>query len=125
MRVAVLVKQVPDVTELRLDPLTRTLVRDGVPSVMNMYDRTALSRALLAGDEQGAEVVAVSMGPPPAVDVLRECLAGGCARAVLLCDRALAGSDTWITARVLATALERLGPFDLVLCGQHSTDSET
>ena len=125
MRVAVLVKQVPDVTELRLDPVTRTLVREGVPSVMNMYDRTALSRAMRFGDEQAAEVVAVSMGPPAAVDVLRECLAAGGARAILVSDRCLAGSDTWITARVLAATLDQIGPFDLVLCGQHSTDSET
>lgn len=125
MRIAVLVKQVPDVTELRLDPLTRTLVRDGVPAVMNMYDRTALSRALLLADQHGGEVVALSMGPPMAARVLRECLASGCSRAVLITDSALSGSDTWITARVLAAALERLGRFDLVLCGQHSTDSET
>jgi electron transfer flavoprotein alpha subunit len=125
MRVAVLVKQVPDVAELHLDPVTRTLVREGVPAVMNMYDRTALSRALQLRDASGAEVVALSMGPPAAVDVLRECLAGGVDRAVLISDSALAGSDTWVTAKVIAAALRQMGAFDLVLCGQHSTDSET
>jgi electron transfer flavoprotein alpha subunit len=125
IRIAVLVKQVPDIAEMRMDPDTRTLVREGVPAVMNIYDRTALSRALMLRDELGAEVVAVSMGPPQAVDVLRECLAGGADRAVLVSDPALAGSDTWVTAKVLAAALRRLGTPDLVLCGQHSTDSET
>src|SRR6202035_935618 len=102
--------QVPDVTELRLDPVTRTLIREGVPSMLNFYDRTALSLALRLHAEQGAEVIAVSMGPPAAVDVLRECLAGGCARAVLLTDPALSGSDTWATAIGPAGALRALRP---------------
>lgn len=125
MRVAVLVKQVPDVADLRLDPVTNTLVREGVPAVMNMFDRTALSRALQLRDDIAADVVALSMGPPAAVDVLRECLAGGASRAVLISDRCLAGSDTWITSKVLAAAIQQLGDIELVLCGQHSTDSET
>lgn len=125
MRLAVLVKQVPDVTDLRLDPVTRTLVREGVAAVMNMHDRTALTAALRLRDERGGEVVVVSMGPPQATAVLRESLATGADRAVLLSDRALAGSDTLVTARVLTAALARLGPFDLVLGGDRSTDSET
>lgn len=125
MRIVVLVKQVPDVAELRLDPTTRTLIRDGVAAVMNMHDRTALALALQLRERPGGEVVALSMGPPQAIAVLRECLASGADRAVLITDRALAGSDTLVTARVLATAIRRLGDTDVVVCGQRSTDSET
>ncbi len=118
------VKQVPQVAGLRFDPAAGRAVREGVPLVLNAYDRRALGealrlRALLAGD-----VVALTMGPPPARKALEECLALGADRAIHLCDPALAGSDALATARALAAAIRPLQP-DLVLCGQRSVDAET
>ncbi len=125
MRIVVCVKQVPESEQVRIDPERKTLVREGVPMVINPLDEHALALALDLREAAGAEVVAVSMGPPSAEQVLRHAVAVGADRAVLVCDRALAGSDTLATSRALAAAIEKLGGADLVLCGNHSTDGET
>jgi len=126
MRVAVLIKQVPDTDQVRMDEVTGTLVREGAAAVPNLLDLHALSA--LAGwfsENTQLSVTAISMGPPAAVRALREALAMGAHEAVLLSDRAFAGADTWATALTLAAALRLLGPFDLVLCGEKATDGET
>jgi electron transfer flavoprotein alpha subunit len=123
MKIAVLVKQVPVVSALRFDPVTRRLQRDGVPSEVSAFDIRALLRAveLKQADD---EIVVLTMGPPEARATLLHCLALGADRGVHLVDRAFAGADTLATARALAAALGR-EPYGLVLCGRHSVDAET
>ncbi len=126
MRVAVLIKQVPDTDQVRMDEITGSLVREGAATVPNLLDLHALSvlHDWFPGDPD-LRVLAVSMGPATAERTLREALAMGADEAVLLTDRVFAGSDTWATAQVLSAALNHLGPFDLVLCGEKATDGET
>ncbi|WP_436925044.1 electron transfer flavoprotein subunit beta/FixA family protein [Halosimplex amylolyticum] len=118
------VKQVPDDDEVRIDPDTGHLDRASAPAVMNPPDRNALEAALRLRDEGGGTVVAVTMGPPTATDVLEEAVAVGCDDAALITDRAFAGSDTWPTSLTLAAAAESLGA-DVVVCGEETTDSST
>ncbi|MGH7856598.1 MAG: FAD-binding protein [Candidatus Binatia bacterium] len=124
MKTVVLVKQVPDVSQMEFDPKTRTLRREGVRLEVSSFDVRALLRAVELRGECGGEVVAMTMGPPQAREALIHCLALGADRAVHLVDRAFAGSDTLATARALALAIRREG-FDLVLCGKVSVDAET
>lgn len=124
MKTIVLIKQVPVVSAMKLDPETKTLKREGVPSEVSSFDIRALLKAIELRNSQGGEVVALTMGPPQAKAALEHCLALGADRAVHLVDRAFAGSDTLATARTLALALKREG-YDLILCGRHSTDAET
>jgi electron transfer flavoprotein beta subunit len=107
MKIVVCVKQVPDTTEVRIDPATGTLIRDGVPSIINPDDRAALETALVLKDTTGATVAVLSMGPPQAEAVLREALAMGADEAILVSDRRFGGSDTWATSLTLASALRR------------------
>jgi electron transfer flavoprotein alpha subunit len=124
MKTIVLIKQVPVVSAMKLDPETKTLKREGVPSEVSSFDIRALLKAVELRNNLGGEVVALTMGPPQAKAALEHCLALGADRAVHLVDRAFAGSDTLATARALALALKREG-YDLILCGRHSTDAET
>jgi electron transfer flavoprotein alpha subunit len=122
--VVILVKQVPLVTDLKFDPATKTLIREGVPNVINPYDRYALVEGVKLKKAHGGEAVAVTMGPPQAREAMVEALALGCDRAVHIVDRAFAGSDTLATARALSLFLKKEG-FDLVFCGKYSVDAET
>jgi len=124
LRVAVLVKQVPKFDELSLDAAGR-LQRTGVPLEMNPYCRRAVTKGVELAREHEGECVVFSLGPEPAVDVLREAIACGATRGILISDPAFAGSDTLATARALAAALKRVGSFDLVLTGVGSVDAET
>ncbi len=127
-RVIVCLKPVPDPQawdRLRLDPETKTLIREGIPSVINPLDKHALEAALEIKEASGAEVVLLSMAPPDTRPVIREALAMGADRALLLSDKAFAGSDTLATARILATAVRRLGSFDLIFCGNYTLDGST
>jgi electron transfer flavoprotein beta subunit len=127
-RVIVCVKPVPDPKaweRLRLDPETKTLIREGIPSVINPLDKHALEAALEIKDTNGAEVVILSMAPPASQPVLREALAMGADRAVLLSDKVFAGSDTLATSRILAAGIRRLGSFDLIFCGNFTLDGST
>src|SRR5215471_1902207 len=124
MKIAVCVKYVPVVAQIGFDYATKTVLREGVPSEINPFDRLALLCAIGLKANPADEVLAVSMGPPQAREGLMHCLALGADRAVLLTDRALAGSDTLATARALALLLAREQP-DLILCGRNSTDAET
>ncbi len=125
MRIAVCLKQVPDTTEVRIDPATNTLVRQGVASIINPFDLFALEAALQLKEAAGGEVTLLSMGPPQAEEALREALGFGADEAVLLTDRAFAGADTWATSLTLAAAIEKLGPFDVVVCGKQAIDGDT
>ncbi len=125
MKIVVMIKQVPDTTEVKLDPKTGTLIREGVPSIINPEDKNALEEALRLKDSMGARVIVVSMGPPQAEDALREALAMGADEAILLTDRAFAGADTWATATALGYALKKIGDFDLVLAGRQAIDGDT
>ena len=124
MKTIVLIKQVPVVSAMKLDPETKALKREGVPSEVSSFDIRALLKAVELRNTHGGEVVVMTMGPPQARAALEHCLALGADRALLLTDRAFAGADTLATARALALALER-EDYDLVLCGRHSTDAET
>jgi len=108
-----------------MDPVTKTLIREGIPSVINPLDKHALEAALEIKDAIGAEVVLLSMAPPDSRPVLREALAMGADRAVLLSDKAFAGSDTLITALILTAGIRRIGPFDLIFCGNYTLDGST
>ncbi len=125
MKIVVLIKQVPDTTEVKLDKKTGNLIREGVESIINPDDRQALELALQLKDEYQAEVNVLSMGPPQAIDVLSEALGMGCDRAVLLTDKAFAGADTWATSTVMGKALKKIGDFDLILCGRQAIDGDT
>lgn len=124
MKIIVLVKQVPVVSAMKLDPETKTLKREGVPLEVSSFDVRALLKAVELRNAHGGEVVALTMGPPQARDALEHCLALGADRGVHLVDRAFAGADTLATARALALALKQEGS-DLILCGRYSTDAET
>lgn len=129
MLVVACIKQVPDTTQVKIDPVTNTLVREGIPFIMNPYDTHALEAALQMKDRFGCKVVAVSMGPPNAEATLRKALASGADRAILLSDRAFGGADTLATSKVLAAAIEKLAsedrPVALVFCGKQTIDGDT
>jgi electron transfer flavoprotein beta subunit len=125
MNIAVCLKQVPNTTEMRLDPRTNTLIRDGVAAVLNPLDEFPLEAALRLRAAVGGQVTAFTMGPPQAEEVLRKAVAMGADGAVLVSDRAFAGADTWATSLTLARALERSGPYDLILCGKQAIDGDT
>jgi electron transfer flavoprotein beta subunit len=126
MRFVVCIKEVPDTTEVRMDPENNTLIRDGVPSIINPFDAFALELALSKKDKSPEiEVITLSMGPPHAEKSLRETIAMGADRAVLVSDRAFAGSDTWATSRTLSAAIKKIGDVDLVLAGQQAIDGDT
>jgi electron transfer flavoprotein beta subunit len=125
MKIVVMIKQVPDTNEVRLDKRTGTLIRQGVPCIINPEDKNALEEALKLKEQMGAEVVVLSMGPPQAEDALREALAMGADEAILLTDRCFAGADTWATATTLGIALKNIGDYDLVLAGRQAIDGDT
>ena len=124
MNIVVCVKQVPDTTVVKIDPKTGTLIRDGVPSIINPEDRHALEAALKIKEENGGKVTVVSMGLPMAKAALREALCMGADEAVLLTDRALGGADTLATSKALAGAIKTLNA-DIVLGGRQAIDGDT
>ncbi len=124
MNIIVCIKQVPDTTEVKIDPKTGTLIREGVPSIMNPDDKGGLELALRMKDEFGAKVTVITMGLPQAEAILRESLAMGADRAILLTDRRLGGADTLATSYALSGALRELG-YDLVITGRQAIDGDT
>lgn len=126
MKILVCVKQVPDTTEVKIDKKTGTLIREGVPSILNPDDANALEEALKIKDKyEDVAVSVLSMGPPQADNMLRECLAMGADEAFLLSDRAFGGSDTWATSNVIAAGIKKLGKFDIVFAGRQAIDGDT
>ena len=124
MKIVVCIKQVPDTAEVKLDPKTGTLIRDGVPSIINHDDRAGLEAALQLREKVGGTVTVVCMGPPQADVALREALAMGADDAYLLSAREFGGSDTYATATIIATGLKKIG-FDLVITGRQAIDGDT
>ena len=123
MDIIVCVKQVPDTNEVKINPQTGTLIREGIPTIMNHDDKHALIEAVrLKGN---GKVTVLSMGPPQAEEALREALSLGADEAILICDRAFAGSDTWATANALGAAIKIIGKYDLLLFGRQAIDGDT
>ncbi|MDR0885318.1 MAG: electron transfer flavoprotein subunit beta/FixA family protein [Clostridiales Family XIII bacterium] len=126
MKIIVCVKQVPDTNEVKIDPVKGTLIRDGVPSILNHDDANALEEALKIKDQNpGTTITLLTMGPPQAQEMLQECLAMGADDAILLSDRALGGSDTWATSNALAAGVRKIGDFDLIFAGRQAIDGDT
>ena len=125
MEIIVCIKQVPDTTEVKIDPVTNTLVRQGVPSIVNPFDKNAVEAALQLKEKHGGKVTVISMGPPQAKDALKECLAMGADQAVLVSDRAFGGADTLATSYTIASAIKKLGHYDIILCGKQAIDGDT
>ena len=124
MNIVVCIKQVPDTVEVKIDPKTGTLVRDGVPSIINHDDKTGIEAALTIREQVGGTVTVVSMGPPQADVALREALAMGCDEAILVSGREFGGSDTYATSGILAAALKQLD-YDLIITGRQAIDGDT
>lgn len=124
MNIVVCIKQVPDTTEVKINPVTGTLIREGVPSIMNPDDKGGLEYALQLKDKYGAHVTVITMGLPQAEAILREALAMGVDRAILLTDRKLGGADTLATSSALAGALRTMD-FDLIITGRQAIDGDT
>jgi electron transfer flavoprotein beta subunit len=125
MHIVVPIKQVPETSNVKMDPETGTMLRTAVEGIINPLDLYAIEAALRLKEVRGGTVTVISMGPPKAEASLRDALAMGCDQAVLLSDRKFGGSDTWATAYTLSLAIEKLAPFDLVICGERATDGET
>jgi electron transfer flavoprotein beta subunit len=125
MNIVVLVKQVVATTNVKINPETGTLIRDGVESILNPFDDYAVEEALRIREQQGGKVTVITMGPPQSKDILRKTIAMGADEAILVSDRALAGSDTWATAYALAQALKTLGDYDLIITGKQAVDGDT
>jgi electron transfer flavoprotein beta subunit len=125
VKIAVCIKQVPETTEVKINPETNTLIREGVSSITNPFDEFALEEALLTKEKFGGEIHVLSMGPPQAIDVLRNALAVGADKVYLLSDRAFAGADTLATAYTLSKTIEWIGGVDLVICGKQAIDGDT
>lgn len=125
MQIIVPIKQVPETNNVKMDPVTGTMVREGVEAIINPLDLYAIEAAVQLKEKFGGKITTISMGPPKAESALRESIAMGCDDAVLLTDKAFAGADTWATSYTLSQAIRRLGSFDLILCGERATDGDT
>ncbi|MBD3264917.1 MAG: electron transfer flavoprotein subunit beta [Candidatus Omnitrophica bacterium] len=125
MKILVCIKQVPDTTEVKINPETNTLIREGIDSIINPFDMYAIEEALRLRERFGGEVIAITMGPPQAQGALREAVSLGVDSVIHLCDRKFAGSDTWATSLILARAIEKVGDYDLVICGKQASDGDT
>ena len=125
MRIVACIKQVPETTEVRVDPKTNALIREGVKSVINPFDENAVEAALQLREAHGGEVIVISMGPPQAEEALRHALAMGADQAILLTDPAFRGGDTLATSYTLAAAVRKLGEVDLIICGKQAIDGDT
>lgn len=125
MQAIVCIKQVPETPNVGIDPRTNTLIREGIPSIINPFDMYAIEEALLMKDKFGGKVSVITMGPPQAIEALREALAMGADEALLLSDKGFAGSDTWATSYALSKAVEKIGAYDLIFCGKQAIDGDT
>lgn len=121
----VLVKQVPNTTDVKLDEKTGSLIREGLESILNPDDRHALEAAIQLKEALEGYVTVISMGPPQAIDVLSEAIGMGADEGILLSDTAFAGADTWATSHTLGKAIEKIGKYDLIFCGRQAIDGDT
>lgn len=125
MNIMVCIKQVPDTQDIKINPETNTLMREGVQSIVNPFDMYAIEEALRIKEKVGGKITVLTMGPPQAEEALREAISMGVDEMVLMSDRAFAGSDTWVTSYTLAKGIQKLGKFDLVICGKQAIDGDT
>ncbi len=125
MKIVVCIKQVPATNEAKIDPETKRIIREGLNSILNPFDTYAIEEGVRIREKFGGEVIAISMGPEKAIEVLREALSLGVDKAILLSDKEFAGSDTWATSYALAKAIEKIGDVDLVICGKQAIDGDT
>lgn len=125
MNLIVCIKQVPNTTEIKIDPVTNTLIREGVESILNPFDTYAVEEAVRLKEKHGGTVTAICMGPPQAEEILREAVSLGVDNIILLSDRRFAGADTWATSLTLAAAIKKIGDFKLILTGQQAIDGDT
>lgn len=125
MNIVVCIKQVPNTTDVRIDPETNTLIREGVESIINPFDTYAIEEGVRLKERFGGKVTVITMGPPQAENALKEAISLGCDEAILISDRAFAGSDTWATSYTLARAIKKIGDFNIVICGKQASDGDT
>jgi len=125
MNVIICIKQVPDTTQVKIDPKTNTLIREGVESIINPFDTYAIEAGVRLKEQTGGKATVITMGPPQAEAALREAISLGCDEAILVSDRAFAGSDTLATSYTLAMAVKKIGDFDIVICGKQASDGDT
>jgi len=125
VHIIVCIKQVPNTTDVKIDPVTNTLIRDGVESVINPFDTYAIEEGVRLKERFGGKVTVITMGPPQAENALKEAISLGCDEAVLVSDRKFAGSDTWATSYTLSCTIRRIGSFDVILCGKQASDGDT
>jgi len=125
MNIVVCIKQVPDTTDVRIDPATNTLIREGVPSIINPFDMYAIEEGLRLREKLGGKVTVISMGPPQVTEALKEAISMGVDDAILLSDRAFAGADTWATSYTLSMGIRKMGGADVILCGKQAIDGDT
>ena len=125
MNIVVCIKQVPDTTDVKIDPKTNTLIREGVASIINPFDMYAIEEAIRLKERYGGKTTAITMGPPQAQEALKEAIAMGIDEALHLSDRVFAGSDTWATSFILAGAIKKINNYDLVICGKQASDGDT
>jgi len=125
MNIIVCIKQVPDTTEVRIDPETNTLIRSGVACIINPFDMYAIEEGIRLKEKFGGKVTVLTMGPPQAEDALREAISLGADEAILVSDRAFAGSDTWATSYTLSGVIRKIGDYDLIICGKQAIDGDT
>jgi electron transfer flavoprotein beta subunit len=125
METIVCIKQVPETTEVKINPETNTLIREGVKSIINPFDMYAIEEAVRLKEKFGGKATVITMGPPQAEAALREAISLGIDEGILLSDRAFAGSDTWATSYTLSHAIKKIGAFDLILCGKQASDGDT
>lgn len=125
MNIIVCIKQVPETTEVKIDPETNTLIREGVASIINPFDMYAIEEALRIKEKMAANVIVLSMGPPQAEEALRQAIAMGADEGILLSDRSFAGADTWATSYTLSKGILKVGKYDLIICGKQATDGDT
>ena len=125
MNIIVCIKQVPETADIKIDPKTNTLIREGAASIINPYDMYAIEEAIRIKERLAGKVIVITMGPPQAESALREAISMGCDQGILISDRAFAGSDTWATSYTLAKAIRKIGSFDLIICGKQAMDGDT
>ena len=125
MDIIVCIKQVPDTTEVKINPETNTLIREGVPSIINPFDENAIEEALRLREKHGGKVTVITMGPPQAKEALKQAIAMGADDVALVSDKAFAGSDTWATSYTLAQTIKKIGRFDIIFCGKQAIDGDT
>lgn len=125
MNIIVCIKQVPETTEVKINPETNTLIREGVKSIINPFDMYAIEEGVRLKEKFGGKTTVITMGPAQADAALREALSMGIDEGILISDRAFAGSDTWATSYTLATAIQKIGKYDLIICGKQASDGDT